>query len=365
MNDVIEKYKSLIIQIATPYNMGTGFYLPEYEVIISNEHVVRDNCDVVVASSFFKKQIVQVLFVDMKHDLAFLSAPVFEKNVKLPKAVLNEQALVLGQEILAVGHPFSMQYNSSIGVVSDLDYIQDDVSFVNHSASLSPGNSGGPLLNTKGEIIGVNTFIADKDSNIGFSLPISYLKKALDKFEEGGRRKASRCYSCLHFIFEHQLKTSFCPECGKKIQLLSAIEPFEPIGCAYTIENMLEELGHDVKLSRRGPNNWGIREGSARISISYYEKTGLIIGDASLCNLPPHNIQPLYEYLLRQNHEIEGLTFSVKGDDIVLSLLIYDRYLNAKTGRELFRHLFERADYYDNVLVEEFGASWKYDENIV
>jgi len=71
----------------------------------------------------------------------------------------------------------------------------------------------------------------------------------------------------------------------------------------------------------------------------------------------------MHEYLLRQNHEIEGLTFSIRGQDIVLSLLIYDRYLNAETGMKLFQHLFERADYYDNVLVEVYGAIWKYEQH--
>ena len=123
---------------------------------------------------------------------------------------------------------------------------------------------------------------------------------------------------------------------------------------------MLEKAGHNVQLSRRGPNNWEMQKGSAKINISYYEKTGLITGDAYLCLLPQRNIKKLYEYLLRQNYETESLTFSIKEQDIILSLLIYDRYLNVDTGLKLFEHLFERADYYDNILVEEYGALWKY-----
>jgi len=338
MKNVIETYRNLIVQIATPYNMGTGFYLPE---------------------------IVRVLYLDMKYDLAFLSPPVFENGEDFPKAKLGNDDFEMGDTVLAVGHPFSMSYTAIQGLISNPSEPRDDINFIHHDASLNPGNSGGPLLNSNGEIIGINTFIADTDNNIGFSLPVSYFKAAIEGFKQGKSDTAARCYGCLNMIFEHELTSKYCPECGGKIELPSMIEPFEPVGCAYTIENMLAELGHDVKLTRRGPNNWGIREGSARISISYYEKTGLIIGDASLCNLPPQNIQPLYEYLLRQNHIIEGLTFSIRGQDIVLSLLIYDRYLNGETGRKLFQYLFEKADYYDNILVEEYGASWKYDDNTV
>jgi len=77
-----------------------------------------------------------------------------------------------------------------------------------------------------------------------------------------------------------------------------------------------------------GPNHWSIRRGSAKINIAYHEKSGLIIGDAYLATLPEDNIKELYTFLLKQNYKLEGLTFSVKGQDIILSLLIYDQYLN-------------------------------------
>ncbi|MFT5168756.1 MAG: serine protease Do [Saprospiraceae bacterium] len=363
MKKIIKTYRSLIVQIATPYNMGTGFYLPEYDVIVTNEHVVRDNCDVVIAGALFKKQIAKVIYLDMKHDLAFLSPPVLKENVS-PEVKFSNGNEQTGDPVLAIGHPFSMKYTAAQGIISGQDKVgHDGVSYIYHDAALSPGNSGSPLLNESGDIIGVNTFVVDRDNNIGFTLPVSYLKEALDEFRKGGGKAAARCFSCLHMIFEDELTSKYCPKCGGSIQLSSLIEPFEPAGCAYTIEEMLKELGHDVRLTRRGSNNWGIGQGSAKISISYYEKAGLIIGDASLCNIPAQNIQPLYEYLLRQNYETEGLTFSIKGQDIVLSLLIYDRYLNVKTGMKLFQHLFERADYYDNVLVEEYGASWKQEDN--
>jgi serine protease Do len=162
-------------------------------------------------------------------------------------------------------------------------------------------------------------------------------------------------------VDESNIDGQYCPFCGTRVKLPSQIEDYEPIGVAQTVETMLEKSGHDVQLSRRGPNNWDIRQGSARISIAYYEKNGLITGDAYLCTLPKKEIGPLYEYLLRQNYDVESLTFSVKEQDVILSLLIYDRYLNVETGLKLFTHLFERADYYDNILVEEYGAQWKYD----
>ena len=357
MNHIIDQYQQLIVQIATPYTTGTGFFLPQHQLIVTNEHIIRDNREVVIDGVHFKKQLVPILFVDMKHDLAFVAAPLVET---LPEVVLGgAKEPQQGEEIMAVGHPFGMKYSATKGIISSTDQLQGDVRYIHHDAALNPGNSGGPLIDTSGAIIGVNTFLIDGGNSVGFSLPIAYLEQAIADFKQGGGQVGMRCYSCTNVVFEDQVDSHYCIHCGAKMELPSRIPVFEPNGVANTIEKMLTELGHEVALSRRGPHNWQIEQGSARIQISYYEKTGLIIGDASLCNLPTQNIPPLYEFLLRQNYEMEGLTFSVKNQDIVLSLLIYDRYLDIETDMKLFRHLFERADYYDNILVEQFGASWK------
>jgi len=71
---------------------------------------------------------------------------------------------------------------------------------------------------------------------------------------------------------------------------------------ALTIEQLLSRLGYAAKLARRGMNNWDIVKGSAHINISYYEKSGLIIGDSYLCHLPAQDLSPLYQFLLRQNN---------------------------------------------------------------
>jgi serine protease Do len=62
--------------------------------------------------------------------------------------------------------------------------------------------------------------------------------------------------------------------------------------------------------------------------------------------------------LLRENYKNEGVTLSVRGQDIILSLLIYDRYLKEEIAERLLSNLFEKADYYDNLLVEQYGAQW-------
>lgn len=356
MKDVIEKYRNVIIQIATPYSTGTGFYLREPGLIVTNEHVIRGNREVVIDGALLPKQLSRVLYADPKYDLAFIEAPKSE----LPEVPLGlERQVREGDSVVAIGHPFGLKFTATRGIISNTLHKENDVRYFQHDAALNPGNSGGPLVNDAGEIIGVNTFIINQGDNIGFSLPARYLEDSIREFRKAGGKTGARCFNCGNLVFEHTVEHGFCPFCGSKIELPSEAEDYEAAGIARTIEDMLEKCGHDVRLSRRGPNLWEVKEGSAKIIISYYEPYGLITGDAILCDLPRENIKPVYEYLLRQNHELETLSFSVRGQEVVLSLIIFDRYLDVDTGLEMFRYLFGRADHYDNILVEQFGAAWK------
>jgi serine protease Do len=362
VKEIIELYRSVVIQIATPYSKGTGFYVKSHNVIITNEHVVRGNKEVVIDNSHFKRQLVKVLFIDVNYDLAFLSVP---DEVEIPSVNFGKQTSIKeGDTVVAIGHPFGLKYTTTQGIISSTLYQQNDITYIQHDAALNPGNSGGPLLNMDGEIVGVNTFMIRDGKNIGFSLPVNYLEESILAYKSGDGKTGARCVSCSNLVFETGEEIKYCPFCGAKITLPSFEEEYEPVGISKTIEELLVDIGYNVKLSRRGPNNWEVHQGSAKINITYHEKTGLIIGDAFLCNLPKENIGPLYEYLLKQNYQVEGLTFSVnpKGQEIILSLLIYDRYLNLDTGIQLFKHLFEKADHYDDILVDEFGAIWKQED---
>lgn len=357
MENIIDQYKDVVIQIATPYSTGTGFYLKSVNLIITNEHIVRDNRSVIIYGTQIEKQLARVIFLDEKYDLAFLEVDPIEAapDVKLR---LDSPA-VAGEPIIAIGHPFELKFSTTKGIVSNTRHMRGDTPYIQHDAALNPGNSGGPLIDGKGAIIGVNTFIFKDGNDIGFSLPAQILDQAIQAFKAKNYGIGVRCSSCLNIILEEEVDKGYCPHCGAGIQMPNQVDEYEPFGVAKTIEEMLAQNGYDVEISRRGPNAWVIQKGSAKINISYYEKMGLITGDAYLCMLPKQDIKPIYEYLLKQNYKIEGLSLSIQGQDIILSLLIYDRYLNVSTGMKLLEHLFLMADHYDNILVEQYGARWK------
>jgi serine protease Do len=359
MKDVIEKYRFAIIQIATPQSTGTGFYLEDFGIIVTNNHVVADNREVVVLGEVVARQLVNVVYTDERHDLAFLSKP--NMTAKMPSISLNlAKKMVAGDQIIAVGHPFGLKFSATSGIVSNPEQLQMTIPYIHHDAALNPGNSGGPLVNHEGEVVGVNTFIIRDGNNVGFSLPVEFLNDSIQQFKRLDSDDVTRCSGCTNLVSEKTIDREYCPNCGAKIKLPKTVDLYEPTGVSRTIEQILTKIGQNVPLSRMGSDGWEIRHGSAKIEISYDEKNGgLISADAWLAELPKENLKPLYSYLLKENYTLQNLSLSVDDQDILLSLIIYDRYLNEETGLEMLQLMFEKADYYDDILINQFGAGVK------
>lgn len=357
MLPIIEKYKNIVIQIATPYSKGTGFYMPELGYVVTNYHVIEGNNEAIIEGENVARQIGKVVYYDQKFDLAFLEIP--HRN-DAPNVNLSEKNIVEGDRVTALGHPFGLKYSFTQGIISNVSYIRENVGYIQHDAALNPGNSGGPLIDTEGNILGINTFILRDGNTIGFSLPAKHIKEAAEKFGKGNGEAGTRCTSCLSVVFENTVDNKhYCPNCGTKVVLPSHQLKYQVSGVPLTIERMIEKLGYDIRICRQGAAFWEIKQGTATINVSYHQQSGLIACDAFLCTLPTENVRQVYEYLLRENRSNDNITLSVKGQDVIVSVLIFDRYLREETGMKLLGTLFEKADYYDNILVEQYGCGWR------
>lgn len=359
--EIIDSFKSVIVQISTAYGTGTGFYVKDYNLIVTNDHVVRESSEAVISGKILPKVSASVVFYDQKYDLAFIKIP---DGIDLPDIKIGTTPVHDGDRVIAIGHPFGLKYTATEGIVSKAKRLQNGLNYIQIDAAINPGNSGGPLVNTEGEIIGVNTFIISGGDNLGFALPAEYLLESLKEYLPFNGKTAVRCKSCLNVITSDRIEDDYCPECGSKLILPKSkdLKEYVPTGAALTIEKILEALGKDIKLSRRGQDRWEIEEGSARIMLTYTEQ-GFIVGDAYICRLPKQNIAVIYEYLLKENYDLEHVIFSVNNQDVVLSMMIYDNNLNYDMGLEEIQTLFKKADFYDNFLIENYGALPRVDDN--
>jgi S1-C subfamily serine protease len=135
----------------------------------------------------------QVLAVDKNHDLALLK--ISNAPDLVPAVLADSQGLTVGQRVYAIGNPFGLQGTMTRGIISAIRSIRgpqgnpiEDA--IQTDASVNPGNSGGPLLNSRGEVIGITTMIAsngaDQSSGVGFAIPINTAKAVLSDFEKYG-----------------------------------------------------------------------------------------------------------------------------------------------------------------------------------
>ncbi|WP_375562645.1 trypsin-like peptidase domain-containing protein [Bernardetia sp. OM2101] len=361
MYQTIEIYKEVVIQIATPKGSGTGFYLRNHNIIVTNHHVIEGCAEVAISGKNVPKQLAEVCFTDTRLDLAFLVAPHSESEIKMPTIDYSQEILRDGETIVAIGHPYGLKYTTTQGIISKAKRLHNGINYIQVDAAINPGNSGGPLVDNAGRVIGVNTFIHREGTDLGFALPSNYLEETLNDFENFGREKAVRCGSCTNVILLPKIQNSYCPSCGSKLIDFTK-EVYTPVGIAHLIEELITQLGKNASLARAGANRWEMVEGSATINLTYNPESGYIFGDAYLCNLPKDNIGDTYSFLLQQNHSLKGLRFSVNGQDIILSFSIFGQYLKLQTAVDLVKNLLERADYFDNVLVNEYGATWRRQE---
>jgi S1-C subfamily serine protease len=171
---------------------GSGFILNKDGLILTNNHVIDNAQRVEVTLSNKKKFKAQVLGVDKNHDLALLKIVAPDL---VPATLSDSQNLIVGQRVYAIGNPFGLSGTMTRGIISAIRSIRGPQNnpiedAIQTDAAVNPGNSGGPLLNSKGEVIGITTLIAnngaDQSSGIGFAIPINTAKAVLDDFAKYG-----------------------------------------------------------------------------------------------------------------------------------------------------------------------------------
>ncbi len=174
---------------------GSGFIVSSDGLILTNRHVVSDaSANYTVFTSDGKTYEAKVMALDETEDLAIIKI----EAVGLPVAVLGNSDLVrLGQTAIAVGNALGEFKNTvSVGVISGIRrnisavgprQVESIEDVIQTDAAINIGNSGGPLVNLRGEVIGINTAVARGAENIGFAIPINKAKRVLESFKATGR----------------------------------------------------------------------------------------------------------------------------------------------------------------------------------
>ena len=172
--------------------LGSGFIIDKKGIVVTNNHVIEGAEDIVVQVNGEKKFSAKVIGADPLSDIAILK--IDSKGSFLPVKFGDSDKARIGDWVMAIGNPFGLggtvtsgiisARNRSIGLSRYEDYIQTD-------ASINSGNSGGPLFDMNGDVIGINTAILGRSGNvgIGFSIPSNSAKIVIDQLIKFGETK--------------------------------------------------------------------------------------------------------------------------------------------------------------------------------
>ena len=172
--------------------LGSGFIIDEKGIVVTNNHVIQDADDIIVRADGNKEYTAKVIGADPLSDIAVLQLDTKEKFI--PVMFGDSDKARIGDWVIAIGNPFGLggtvtsgiisARNRSIGLSRYEDYIQTD-------ASINSGNSGGPLFDMNGDVIGINTAILGRNGSIGigFSIPSNSAQIVIDQLIEFGETK--------------------------------------------------------------------------------------------------------------------------------------------------------------------------------
>ncbi|WP_440422426.1 Do family serine endopeptidase [Prevotella merdae] len=168
---------------------GSGVIISNDGYIVTNNHVVADADELTVTLNDNKEYSARIIGTDKTTDLALIK--IDGKN--LPAiTIANSEDIKVGEWVLAVGNPFNLTNTVTAGIVSakGRSLYQNGVeSFIQTDAAINPGNSGGALVNTRGELIGINAMLYSQTgsfSGYGFAIPTSIMNKVVDDLKKYG-----------------------------------------------------------------------------------------------------------------------------------------------------------------------------------
>jgi serine protease Do len=189
LRDLVEKLGEAVVMVRTPTGLGSGFIIHPDGYVVTNDHVIAGERKISITQFRQTKteltkvnfQNVRIVASSPENDLALLK---IEDSLQglLPTVPLGDSDEVKqGQRVFAVGSPLGLERSVSEGIVSLRNRLISGRLHVQTTAEISPGNSGGPLFNYRGEVVGVNNMkvVAAGAEGLGFSIPVATVKTFL------------------------------------------------------------------------------------------------------------------------------------------------------------------------------------------
>jgi len=171
VEEMIRVAKASVIRLCDDEGAGTGFFVNESGHVLTCHHVVSGG-SAQAQLAFGDCVETRVLARDAANDLAILKCDVMKVA---PLTFADPTTISEGQTVFALGHPLGLDFTVSRGVVSSVNRIVRGVSFLQTDVALNPGNSGGPIVNERGEVLGVANWGFSEGRGLGFAVSVRHI----------------------------------------------------------------------------------------------------------------------------------------------------------------------------------------------
>jgi serine protease Do len=216
LSEIIEAIKPAIIVIKLPDGKyGSGFFVNNKGLLITNKHTVGLNTFFKITLFNSSEVDATVVFSDNDIDFSFAIANVQSST---PISLADSNLVKDGEQVFAIGHPYGYNFTISKGIISCKDRVVKGRKYIQTDVPTNPGNSGGPLVNSKGEAVGINSWVIGSAENMSFAVPTNSIKDILDILSSKFDRLLSMYYCPIcGFLSDEFIKTSkaeYCKNCG-------------------------------------------------------------------------------------------------------------------------------------------------------
>jgi serine protease Do len=353
----LENIEKTIFKINTASGSGTGFYLQDYDLIVTNYHVVSGSKKVAIEMHGKNSMTADVLVINPLTDIALLKpekALTGLHNSKFQK----QDDLKNRDKVSVMGYPYGLPFTVTEGIISSAKQLESGQNLIQTDAAVNPGNSGGPVVNMNGEIIGVATSKYMSADNIGFAMPIDKVIEELEAYKLNPNiAYAVKCPSCNHSLHEPQLN---CSNCGAALnENLFKEQPKTEM--AMFVEEVFKDLKIDPVVARRGVDFWEFHQGSAMIRYFVY-RNSFVFATSPLAKLPKTNLEELYRYVL--SNPVYPFYLGIKDGIIYISYRAHLSDLRSSKRSDIQKNLGAvavKADELDNFLVDTYKCEWTED----
>jgi S1-C subfamily serine protease len=181
-SEITEELIKSVVTISTDVGQGSGFFIADEGYLITNYHVLKGASAAGIYTYDGKVHAVSSIGQDINMDIALLKIEKDYPELKLA----DSDKIIQAEKVLAIGNPYGLSFSVSEGIVSATNRIGPNGLniYIQTTAELNSGNSGGPLINKNKEVIGINNFKLSESEGLGFALESNYIKETVNNISQ-------------------------------------------------------------------------------------------------------------------------------------------------------------------------------------